>query len=212
MTAAPKISLRERAKREKFQRIRFATEKLLENRTIDEITMREVAHLAEIGEATLFRYVTAKEELLQLVFGQKLEDIVIGLENDEAYGSEKRRSTDEILETIDALYRIRIQLFLEDPKNVADFVRIGLEPASPLSSSSITLGDRYIRLLEGIIRRGQEDGVLRSEWDAYILADNCHSLYIHEVIRAASRKIPLDTFSERLLQRIHAQLEPIIIR
>lgn len=212
MTAAPKVSLRERARREKFQRIRFATEKLLEDHTLDEITMREVAHLAEVGEATLFRYVNAKEELLQLVFGQKLEDIVMRLENDPAYSGDRHRDADELLATIDDLYTIRIQLFLNDPKNVADFVRIGLEPESPLSTSSISLGDRYIQLLESIIQRGQNDGVVRKEWDAYIIADNCHSLYIHEVIRAASRKIPLETFSERLLKRIHTQLDPLLIR
>jgi AcrR family transcriptional regulator len=214
MASSPKtkeLSLRERAKREKFRKIRLATEKLLKDRTLDEITMREVAHAAAIGEATLFRYVTAKEELLLLVFGNRLDDIITSIENDPKFSAELDRTADEIFAAVDELYRIRAELYLADPKNASDFVRIGLEPGSPLCSTHILQADRYINVIAGLLQHGQESGVLREGWDPYILADNCHSLYIHEVIRTPVRNLSPESLEERLRLRIRAQLEPLRI-
>lgn len=204
------LSLRERAKRDKFRRIREATQTLLSDRSINEITMRDVAQLAEIGEATLFRYVAAKEDLLLLVFGNRMEELIGSIETDAAFAPHAGASGREIVDRVLQLYSVRAAFYLADPDNVTDYVRIGLAPGNALGGLSVDHGDRFIHVVELLLTAGQTGGALTSGWDPHIVAGNCHGLFIHEILRSPTRHFPPASFESRMEARLRAQLDPLI--
>lgn len=204
-------TLRERAKQEKLRRIRTAAAELLADRSFSELTMREVAERAEVGEATLFRYVASKEDLLLLVSEQRLESLIHSVEAAERYQPGQGRTGKEILARIFELYEMRAADYVENPQNVTDYARVGLTANTPIAASSMDHGDRFILIVEGLLAHGQTAGLLRSEWSARVIARNCHSTFVHEVVRSPGRGFTTDTFSARLRERLEAQLEPLIV-
>lgn len=210
-TGEEELSLREYSKREKMRRIREATEQLLAENSIAEITMKDVARVARVGEATLFRYVGAKEELLLLVFGSRMEQYIADIESDERFRPREGMSGSEIVEAICELYHRRAELYLADPENVTDYVRVGLVPGNGVGELSTSHGDRARDVVERLLRAGQASKVIRDDWDASTIAVNCAGHYIHEILRSPTRNYRADTFWERLRARLRVQLEPLIV-
>ncbi|WP_354499413.1 TetR/AcrR family transcriptional regulator [Mycetocola sp. 2940] len=205
------LPLREYSKRDKMRRIREATEKLLVDKPISEITMKDVARVARIGEATLFRYVGAKEELLLLVFGARMEAFVEEIEASDTFLPRPGMSGDEVVELICELYRRRSAVYLADPENVTDYVRVGFEPGNGVGELSVALGDRTRTVVERLLRHGQDTGVIRNDWDAATIAVNCAGHYLHEILRSPARGYEPGSFAGRLESRLRVQLEPLIV-
>jgi AcrR family transcriptional regulator len=67
--------LRERNKQEKLARIRAAALALFAEKGFAATTTREVAERAEVATGTLFLYARTKEELLLLVFAERVESV-----------------------------------------------------------------------------------------------------------------------------------------
>lgn len=211
-TGEEQLSLREYSKLEKMRRIREATEQLLAENSISDITMKDIARVARVGEATLFRYVGAKEELLLLVFGNRMEQYIADIESDEQFRPREDMSGDEIVTAICELYHRRAELYIADPDNVTDYVRVGLVPGNGVGELSTSHGDRARDVVERLLRTGQESGVIRADWDASTIAVNCAGHYIHEVLRSPTRNYSADTFWDRLQARLRVQLEPLVLR
>ena len=205
------LSLREYSKRDKMRRIRLATEKLLEDNPIADITMKDVARVARIGEATLFRYVGAKEELLLLVFGRRMEELVNDIETSPAFQPREGMTGAEIVHAVRDLYRRRADVYLSDPENVTDYIRVGFVPGNGVGELSTSLGDRTRAVVERLLRHGQDSGVIRQEWDVKVVAVNCAGHYMHEILRSPTRGYEPETFADRLDQRLRVQLEPLIV-
>lgn len=204
------LSLREYSKRDKLRRIRDATEKLLSEKPLSEITMKDVARVARVGEATLFRYVGAKEELLLLVFGRRMEERVVEIEDHPDFRWRDGMTGAQIVEAICNLYRMRAETYLSDPENVTDYVRVGFIPGNGVGELSTSLGDRTRAVVERLLATGQEHGVIRSDWNSAIIAVNCAGVYMHEILRSPTRGFEPRTFADRLVERLSVQLEPLI--
>lgn len=69
------LTLRERNKKDKFQRIRAASRKLFTENGFEPTTTRQIAQEADVGLSTLFLYATDKRDLLFLVFNDELDDL-----------------------------------------------------------------------------------------------------------------------------------------
>jgi AcrR family transcriptional regulator len=180
--------------------------------SIADITMKDVAKAARVGEATLFRYVGAKEELLLLVFGHRMEQYVSEIENDQRFQPRRGMTGAEIVEAVCELYHRRAQVYLSDPDNVTDYVRVGLVPGNGVGELSTSHGDRTRDVVEGLLRAGQKWNVIQGDWDASTIAVNCAGHYVHEILRSPTRKYTPDTFWSRLEKRLRAQLEPLIVK
>lgn len=205
------LGLRERARRERFERIRQAAETLLQERPFDEITTRDVAQAAAVGEATLFRYISSKDDLLLMVIGRRVEDLVGQIEQDRRYRFFISTETGtQHVERVYDIYRRRGDLYVADPENVANYLRVGLKPGSELGSMSTAHGDRIIAVVRSIIDHGQQAGLLSSAVPADLVAENCNGLYIHEILRSPSRGYPADTFHDRVTRRLSGQLTPLL--
>lgn len=214
MTTAPEMSARQRGKLRKREAIRTAAASLLRSKQFDEITMREVAQLAEVGEATLFRYVESKYELLHMVFGDELDVVLDRIDEQDAalvaaQGDDPTGTN--FVERIRAIYLERSAFYRRNPANSSRYLREGFS-LSELSARNVAQGDRTIALSRAIIEDGQERGLLDLRADPLLVAQNCHAIYMHEVDRTPVRGFDPDRIWDRLGPRLDAQLRPLVLR
>ena len=209
------LSLRERSKLGKAERIRAAAEQLLSQRSIDQITTREVAELAGIGEATLFRYIGSKRELLMMVYGDQMDDILTIIEREDAVlassGSMRRDDGQAYCDRIYSVYRARCEFYRRNPDNAALYMREGFQVGSATGARNIAQGDRSIRMVGAILAEGQSHGALIATVDPYLVAQNCHGIFIHEVDRTPVRGFTPETIWDRTSARLSVQLSPLVI-
>lgn len=97
----PEISVRERNRRDKLQRITAAARALFVEKGFDETTTREIARRADVALGTLFLYATDKRDLLFLICTDELETLT-----DNAFSAvpEKDRLIDELIYIFDFYY------------------------------------------------------------------------------------------------------------
>lgn len=69
------LTLRERNKLDKRNRIRKSARRLFLRKGFDRATTREIAEQAEVGLATLFLYASDKRDLLFLIFNEELDEL-----------------------------------------------------------------------------------------------------------------------------------------
>jgi AcrR family transcriptional regulator len=156
--------LREQNKLEKRQRIRAAVRTLFSKHGYETATLRQIAKRAHVGLGTLFNYAQDKRDLVFLVFNEGLAGVT-----DEALraAEAEKRLLDQLLGMFrphfqffalnPALSRIllRDMTFYSDGKQAAEFLRIRA---------------RLFSGIEKVIRDAQEDGQIRSNEDASIIA------------------------------------------
>lgn len=210
------LSLRERSKLGKAERIKAAAEQLLSERSIEQITTREVAELAGIGEATLFRYIGSKRELLMMVYGDQMDAILTKIEREDALlassGSLRRDDGEAYCGRIYNIYRARCEFYRRNPDNAALYMREGFQVGSVTGARNIAQGDRSIRMVGAILAEGQSQGALIATVDPYLVAQNCHGIFIHEIDRTPVRGFTPQTIWDRTSARLSVQLSPLIIR
>ena len=211
MTVTP-VGRREASKRHRQDLIEKAASMLLLTKTFDEITTKEVAAEAGIGEATLFRYITGKQELLTLVYGDRLDDVLNETEEADARSHmlrEQFMGADYFVQRVLQVYRMRCDFYLLNPSNAARYLREGFDAASPQAARHLAQGDRTIRLVTTILREGQSEAVIRNDVDMSLVAQNCHGTYMHEIDRSPVRKLDPATIWDRLEPRLRVQLVPL---
>jgi len=209
----PPIGLREQSRRRTMERIRAAAVKLLSEKGFDQVTTREVAQVAKVGEATLFRYVSSKQELLLLVIGNQMDQHI-----DELFASDAAMATRPgprdgafyVARVMD-IYHERAEFYLTDPDTVTGYLRYAFSPGSALGAQNVEQGDRVVDLVDSIIREGQAGGALLATVSASVVAWNCQGIYAHEVLRRQVRGWPAETVWERMRERLEVQLLPLVI-
>lgn len=212
MTAPPEMTVRQRGKQRKRDAIQAAAATLLRSKQFDEITMREVAQLAEVGEATLFRYVSSKYELLHMVYGDELDAVLDRIDEQDAalvaaQGNDPTGTN--FVERIRAIYLERSAFYRRNPANSSRYLREGFT-LSDLSARNVAQGDRTIALARSIIEDGQGRGLLDLRAGALCVAQNCHAIYMHEIDRTPVRGFDPEQIWERLGPRLDAQLRPLV--
>lgn len=209
------LSLRDRSKLGKAERIRAAAEQLLSERNIKEITTREVAELAGIGEATLFRYIGSKHELLMMVYGDQMDAILTKIERDDAVqvssGSLRLDDGQEYCDRIYSIYRARCEFYRSNPDNAALYMREGFQVGSVTGGRILAQNDRLIRMVGSILADGQSQGALLATVNPYLVAQNCQGIVIHEIDRTPVRGFTPETIWDRTSARLSVQLSPLIV-
>jgi AcrR family transcriptional regulator len=216
LTEPEPIGLREQAKLEAFERIRSTAVKLLAEKSLNDLTTREIARRAGVGEATLFRYVESKWALVILAYGDRLDELIDRIiEADRRAAAATSRPTGEFYcqRVLDAFW-MRSELYMESPENGAIYLQSGSDPHtrpdSPWLKRSMGQQDRLVALVAGIIQDGQTAGFLRPEFDGEVIADNCYGTYVHEMTVTIVRKRDHALYRERLDRRLRMQVLPLI--
>ena len=214
LTMAEVLNLREASRKNREMRIRTAAEKLLKSRNINDITTKEVAALAGIGEATLFRYIGSKMELLFITYADKMDDLLSEIERSDARHTstpvDSRLNGAHYRDRIFEAYKKRCEFYLENPENAAIYLRAGFDSTNVSRGRNIAQGDRSIRLAAAIVAEGQAQGALLGSVDSYLVAQNCHGIYMHEIDRTPTRGFAPDTIWDRIRDRLSVQLDPLI--
>jgi AcrR family transcriptional regulator len=208
-TPSAPLGLREKARIERYRNIRAAAEQLFNERGYEQTTTKEVAELAGVGEATLFRYVTSKHELLLLVIGERMDMTIQAIEDADKELAARTSAARDYIERIYAIYRTRASFYATDPDNVTSYLHYGFKAGTQLGAQSIAQGDRIIGLTASILDSAEEAGHLIAQVDTRVVAQNCNGTYIHEVLRAPARGFKPDDLWDRLYVRLRVQIEPL---
>lgn len=205
------LTLREQGRLSKRNRIRAAGEALFKEKGFAEVTTKEIAELAGVGEATFFRYVSSKIDLLLMIYGDRMETVVDKIELRDAELAREPQNAGSYLSRVCAIYEARAEFYKEDPSNAALYLREAFQTGSDLGSRAVVQGDRCIRLAADILRDGQAAGLLHNGVDAKVIAQNCHGIFLHEIERTPVRGFSPDSIIERVLVRLAGQLDPLVI-
>jgi AcrR family transcriptional regulator len=214
MTRTP--GMRERARLDAHERIRSTATALLAERSLNELTTREIAQRAGVSEATLFRFVESKHALLVLAYGDRVDALLDRIEEaDQRTAAAMAEPAGELYcqRVLDAFW-LRSELYLESPENGAMYLNAGVGQNvadSPSLRRSIGQVGRLTDLTAGILREGQQAGCLRGEFSADLIAVNCHGTYTDEMQRSIKRGWGTDSFRKRLDERLAVQLFPLAV-
>lgn len=203
------VGLREKARIERYRNIRAAAEQLFNERGYEQTTTKEVAERAGVGEATLFRYVTNKHELLLLVIGERMDTAIQAIEDADKKLALTTSTARDYVERIYAIFQARAQFYATDPENVTSYLHYGFKAGSQLGAQSIDQGDRIIALTASVLDSAGEAGHLAAHVDSRIVAQNCNGTYIHEVLRTPARGFRPEDLWEKLHERLRVQIEPL---
>jgi AcrR family transcriptional regulator len=203
------VGLREKARLERYQNIRAAAEQLFNERGYEHTTTKEVAELAGVGEATLFRYVSNKHELLLLVIGERMDTTLQAIEDADKELAANTSTARDYVERIYAIFRARARFYATDPENVTSYLHHGFKAGSQLGAQSISQGDRVIVLIAAILDAARDAGYLSADVDSLVVAQNCNGTYIHEVLRTPARGFRPEDLWEKLRERLRVQIEPL---
>jgi AcrR family transcriptional regulator len=203
------VGLREKARIERYQNIRAAAEQLFNERGYEHTTTKEVAELAGVGEATLFRYVSNKHELLLLVIGERMDMTLQAIEDADKELAANTSTARDYVERIYAIFRARARFYATDPENVTSYLHHGFKAGSQLGAQSISQGDRVIVLIAAILDNARNAGYLSADVDSLVVAQNCNGTYIHEVLRTPARGFRPEDLWEKLRERLRVQIEPL---
>lgn len=208
--------VRTASKKARMLKIQHAAEKLLRDRCIYDVTMRDVAQEAGVGEATLFRYVGAKIVLLFLVYGDRMDQLLTDIEardiQTELDCPPEARTPDHYVQRVLSMYRSRCDFYLENPENSSIYLRAGFDTENADRWRNLAQGDRSIRLTTEILSDAREEVVLDSAVSLSAVAQNCHAIYMHEIDRTPTRELEPSTIWERVEPRLEAQLRPLFHR
>lgn len=206
------IGLRERKKKESMTRLRTAARELMWDQGYEAVTTRAIAARADMGEATLFRYVPSKLDLFLSVYGDEFEQIVDRCAQGHATGrntghqSESQPHLQRILDCYDEL----AALYTRFPELAFTFVKESFGSSSGIGRSGLEFADRWFALIEAILLDARVAGLttVRAD-DIPAVAQNCHAIYVHEVLRSHARELDSSELPARLRQRLTLSLRAL---
>lgn len=130
----------------------------------------EIAKLAGVAHGTIYLYFKNKEDLLISIFkelvGELLEHVKAEVERVSS-PKEKLRRLIELQMKLAQEYRELSELILIELRQSSKFLR----------SDAINIIEEYIRLIEGILRRGMEEGEFRGDLDPTVVATLIYSSF-----------------------------------
>lgn len=208
--------VRAASKKARMLKIQRAAEKLLRERSIHDVTMKDVAREADVGEATLFRYVGAKMVLLFLVYGDRMDQLLTDIESRDAQSELdcplESRTPDHYVQRVLQIYQSRCDFYLENPKNSSIYLSAGFDTSNVNRWRNLAQGDRSIRLTTEILSSARSASVLDSQVLLSAVAQNCHAIYMHEIERTPTRELKPSSIWDRVQPRLEAQLRPLFRR
>ena len=179
---SPPGGLREQNRTERRARIREAARTVFCRRGYQDATTREIAALAGVAHATLFRYASDKRELLLLIVNDDLDDLAT-----QRWRDPPRRPGRSLREQIMELYRPRYEYFARYPLLSRPFVSeafrfMGVRPSEvgpearrnrARRAELIAELQRMFEQVPGRARRGTEAREFAALVHAIYLTANC---------------------------------------
>lgn len=191
-------SLRERHKREKFEAIRDAAQRLFVTKGFDNTTTREIAKLADVGIGTVFSYAADKRDLLFLIVN---DDVVQAIDS----GREKAEGENELADAVVACFSQLYVMLERDPPlsrlmvkefNFRDFNSLG-----PHTRRFELIRRALIENVSAVVKRAFAAGEIHSREDADFIGITLFSIYQSEIRRWLMNDFPEANDGIRSLHR-----------
>ncbi len=163
-------SRRDIAKADKRRRIIEASRHLFSAHGFDETTVQQIADSADVGVGTLFLYVTDKSELLLLVFHEAIEEELGRAAANLSKGS-------GFLVSVGSFFTQLISLYQRDLKLSRIYIREFLFHEGQVRAQLDEQNSRVIQLLQTRVVAAQQQGEVREDVEAQVVAIHMYALY-----------------------------------
>jgi len=172
-TALPQPGLRERKKRLRLQRILSVARQLFLDRGFQDTTIQDIARDAGIGLGTLYLYARSKEDLLVLVFREKLLELI-----DTAF--ERIPADAAVVDQVLAFFSTHIAWHKEDPALARTVLKELSFPATPQRREDVRIIlQATCEKLGELLARAQSRGGLPDALDPGATVSSIFALYLH---------------------------------
>ncbi|HND31976.1 MAG TPA: helix-turn-helix domain-containing protein [Myxococcota bacterium] len=193
------MGLREEHRRDKEQRILAAAESLFHERGFAATTTREIAQRAEIATGTLFLYAKTKEDLLLLIWRDRIEAVV-----ERAFATLPRAP---LPQQVASIFGSFLDFYAQDQALARVYVRELLFPGSEAESASYTFV--FLQRLQALLEEAEVRGELQSDLPLPLLAANLFGSYVMLLIGWLNGSVPEDQLHPLLLASLELQLQAL---
>lgn len=184
------LTRRERAKREKLERIKEAATKLFANEGYEATTIRQISDLADVGVGTVFTYFKDKSDLLIKLYEEDLE---------KAWQTARLEAAREtLLENLLAVFTKLLGFYANDSRLSVSFLKEVLSrDASQGWSEQLT---RFLEHLTKLVREAQEREEVRRGIDPMQAARNFFALYYAALTGMLSSSLTVEMTVQHFLR------------
>ncbi|MEV7734442.1 TetR/AcrR family transcriptional regulator [Streptomyces sp. NPDC088921] len=172
---------RERAKKEKIERIMTAARELFAEHGVSGVTTQQVAERADVAIGTLYLYASTKAELLIMVQNDKFADAI-----DEGLAAANAVLGHALPEPVVALIRPVVACIREQAENGRTYLHelVFGDPAEPYRRAGLALSARFEDAVTGLLTRGEsidaaEAATLARVVTAIIHISTTATVYLH---------------------------------
>ncbi|WP_069760151.1 TetR/AcrR family transcriptional regulator [Streptomyces sp. LUP47B] len=143
---------RERAKKEKIERIMTAARELFAEHGVNGVTTQQVAERADVAIGTLYLYASTKAELLIMVQNDKFADAI-----DEGLAAANAALGQALPEPVVALIRPVVACIREQTENGRTYLHelVFGDPDEPYRRAGLALSARLEDAVTGLLTRGE---------------------------------------------------------
>jgi AcrR family transcriptional regulator len=143
---------RERAKKEKIERIMTAARELFAEHGVSEVTTQQIAERADVAIGTLYLYASTKAELLIMVQNDKFADAI-----DEGLAAANAALGQALPEPVVALIRPVVACIREQTENGRTYLHelVFGDPDEPYRRAGLALSARLEDAVTGLLTRGE---------------------------------------------------------
>lgn len=181
------LGLRERKKKGAMARMQLAARELMWDRGFDTVTTKEIAARADVGEATIIRHFPSKLNLFLLVYCEEFEKVIDACaKRESSFDDAEPAAPNVYVKHILASYRKFAELYVRYPDLAYTYVKEFFGAHTSVGQAGLAHANRWFSLLEAIVAQAQSAGAL-APVDSATVVQNCHALYVHEVLRSHVR-------------------------
>jgi AcrR family transcriptional regulator len=172
----PSISLRERNKRKTLAAIRAAAWSLFVEKGFERATTREIAERAGVGAGTVFLHARDKDELLVLVFHERVSA---------AFEQGFLRASDDapLLDRLATVFGAFFDEYALQPALALKYLCVTLTLGGERGAAQAQVEARFLASLTALLTRARDAGETRDDLDAEAYARNLFALYRFTVLR-----------------------------
>lgn len=171
--------MRERSKRKTLAAVRDAAWSLFVEKGFDRATTREIAERAGVAAGTVFVHAKDKEELLVLVFQERVSTAFErGFEALAAMGAELG-----LAERLARAFGVFFDEYAKQPELALRFLLATITLEGPHGAEQRAVEARFLTGLEGMLVAAKERGETRDDLDASAYARNLFAIYRFAVFR-----------------------------
>ncbi len=165
------MSRREKKKLQSRKAILDAAVKEFSRKGFRDTSVADIMGAAELGIGTFYNYFNSKEEILMSLLGRLAEEVVAALD-------ELRAANRPSIELLYAGSQVTAKFLDENRYVLPLFLSASEDSAMPEGmAGKIKLTPRFKSVFANIIRQGQEQGELRQDVPAELIAEMFHSIY-----------------------------------